>query len=71
VNVAPSSTQESVDEQITRLLKSATNKKGQKVLCLDGGGIRGLLLILSLIKIEELTKKNIGQLFDWVKVHLT
>ena len=40
-------------------------RNGDRVLCLDGGGIRGLILIELLSCIEEVTGKNIIDLFDW------
>lgn len=41
------------------------NSKG-KVLCLDGGGIRGLILTQILLAIEEETGKKCKDLFDWI-----
>ena len=37
-----------------------------RVLCLDGGGVRGLILIQMLWYIEELTKKKISECFDFI-----
>uniref|UniRef100_A0A8D0GVY5 phospholipase A2 n=1 Tax=Sphenodon punctatus TaxID=8508 RepID=A0A8D0GVY5_SPHPU len=37
-----------------------------RLLCLDGGGIRGLLLIQLLIAIEKAAGRPIRELFDWV-----
>ena len=39
---------------------------GQRILCLDGGGLKGLVLIEVLIHIEKLTGKKIVDLFDWI-----
>ena len=39
---------------------------GQRILCLDGGGLKGLILIEVLIYIEKLTGKKIVELFDWI-----
>ena len=41
-------------------------KGNQCVLCLDGGGIRGLIQIEILMQIEEITRKKITDLFDWI-----
>ncbi|XP_075177935.1 85/88 kDa calcium-independent phospholipase A2 isoform X4 [Anomaloglossus baeobatrachus] len=37
-----------------------------RLLCLDGGGIRGLVLIQLLIAIEKVAGRPIRELFDWV-----
>ncbi|KAM9324078.1 85/88 kDa calcium-independent phospholipase A2 [Gastrophryne carolinensis] len=37
-----------------------------KLLCLDGGGIRGLVLIQLLIAIEKTAGRPIRELFDWI-----
>ena len=39
---------------------------GSRILCLDGGGIRGLVQIQVLRQIENETRKNIVDLFDWI-----
>lgn len=39
---------------------------GQRILSLDGGGLKGLILIEVLIYIEKLTGKKIVELFDWI-----
>lgn len=38
----------------------------ERLLCLDGGGIRGLILIQMLIEIEEIAQVSITSLFDWI-----
>ena len=40
-------------------------RSGDRVLCLDGGGIKGLILIEMLSAIEKATGKRIIDLFDW------
>ena len=40
-------------------------RSGDRVLCLDGGGIKGLILIELLSCIEKITGKQIIDLFDW------
>ena len=40
-------------------------RRGDRVLCLDGGGIKGLILIELLSCIEKSTGKKIIDLFDW------
>lgn len=37
-----------------------------RLLCLDGGGIRGLVLIQMLLEIERLAQVPIHHMFDWV-----
>ena len=39
---------------------------GESVLCLDGGGIRGLVQLEILRHIEDLTHRRIVNLFDWI-----
>ena len=39
---------------------------GDHVLCLDGGGIRGLVQLEILRHVEELTQRRIVDLFDWI-----
>lgn len=40
--------------------------KKEAVLTMDGGGIRGLILIQLLLALEEFTKQPIVKLFDWI-----
>lgn len=39
---------------------------GQRILCLDGGGCKGLIIIEVLMYIEKLTQRRIVDLFDWI-----
>lgn len=40
--------------------------KGGRLLCLDGGGIRGLILVQMLIELEIVFGKPIQYCFDWI-----
>jgi calcium-independent phospholipase A2 len=42
------------------------NHRGGRVLCLDGGGIRGLVLINILLHVEKATQVPIIHCFDWL-----
>jgi len=37
-----------------------------KLLCLDGGGIKGLILVQMLAILEDMTKRRIYDTFDWI-----
>ncbi|KAI8040718.1 hypothetical protein M5D96_006661 [Drosophila gunungcola] len=37
-----------------------------RLLCLDGGGIRGLVLVQMLLEIEKLSRTPIVHMFDWI-----
>ena len=39
---------------------------GSRVLCLDGGGVKGLIQIEILMQIEQKMKRKITELFDWI-----
>lgn len=41
-------------------------KGGSRVLCMDGGGIRGLIQMELLTQLERLTGKKVTELFDWI-----
>ncbi|XP_076756311.1 calcium-independent phospholipase A2 VIA [Xylocopa sonorina] len=40
--------------------------KGGRLLCLDGGGIRGLVLVQTLLEIESILKRPVIECFDWI-----
>ena len=42
------------------------NLHGGRLLCLDGGGIRGLVLVQMLLEIEKLEQTPIVHMFDWI-----
>ena len=44
----------------------AVPKKHHRILCLDGGGMKGLIQIEVLMQIEKSTGKKITELFDWI-----
>lgn len=46
--------------------KKQKKNKGGRLLCLDGGGIRGLVLVQTLLEIENTLKKPITSCFDWI-----
>ena len=39
---------------------------GSRLLFLDGGGIKGLSQIETLIQLEEATGRKVTELFDWI-----
>ena len=41
-------------------------RKGDRILCLDGGGMKGLAQIEVLSQLEEATGQKITDLFDWI-----
>ncbi|KAJ8679243.1 hypothetical protein QAD02_015030 [Eretmocerus hayati] len=43
-----------------------TRGKKARLLCLDGGGIRGLVLVQTLLEIESVLGKPISSCFDWI-----
>ncbi|XP_001604975.1 85/88 kDa calcium-independent phospholipase A2 isoform X1 [Nasonia vitripennis] len=55
---------------VSSMEKMATKKrkrtKGGRLLCLDGGGIRGLVLVQTLLEVESVLQKPISSCFDWI-----
>uniref|UniRef100_A0A023F206 phospholipase A2 n=1 Tax=Triatoma infestans TaxID=30076 RepID=A0A023F206_TRIIF len=45
---------------------NGTSSRGGRLLCLDGGGIRGLVLIILLLHLEQAANKPIIHCFDWM-----
>lgn len=45
---------------------STTEPTRCRLLCLDGGGIRGLVLVQMLLEIEQISQSPINHLFDWI-----
>lgn len=43
-----------------------TESPRTRLLCLDGGGIRGLVLVQMLLEIEKLAQTPVHHMFDWV-----
>lgn len=57
---------DATDDTLAHACTSLPAMKGDRVLCLDGGGIKGLILIEMLLVIERITGKRIVELFDWI-----
>jgi calcium-independent phospholipase A2 len=60
---------EQEDEEMTQKSDpdfSETTAGRGRLLCLDGGGIRGLVLVQMLLEVESLGQIPIHHLFDWV-----
>ncbi|XP_067929343.1 85/88 kDa calcium-independent phospholipase A2-like [Watersipora subatra] len=54
------------DELMGAVTTANNNADGYRVLCLDGGGIRGLILSMILIRLEEVSGISIKDSFDWI-----
>lgn len=55
------------DEEMTTSDHDSECQAGRgRLLCLDGGGIRGLVLVQMLLEVESLSQIPIHHLFDWV-----
>ena len=59
-----------IDEMVANSMQqkevSRYKKTGSRILCLDGGGLRGLIEIDLLHQLEMATGKKITELFDWI-----
>lgn len=57
-------------EEVSVVTADANEKKTElgrgRLLCMDGGGIRGLVLVQMLLEIEQISKTPIHHMFDWV-----
>ncbi|XP_063216662.1 85/88 kDa calcium-independent phospholipase A2 isoform X2 [Bacillus rossius redtenbacheri] len=47
-------------------LKGSRDPRGGRLLCLDGGGIRGMVLATMLWELEKATGRRVVDCFDWV-----
>ena len=56
----------SIHRSVYCLWHALTDIYNFQVLCLDGGGIRGLVLIQMLTAIEQAAGVPVKELFDWV-----
>lgn len=52
--------------EVNALKTEKGKKKNGRLLCLDGGGIRGLVLIQLLLELERCIEKPINNCFDWI-----
>ncbi|XP_064215860.1 85/88 kDa calcium-independent phospholipase A2 isoform X2 [Tribolium castaneum] len=46
--------------------KDGKMPKNGRLLCMDGGGIRGLVLVEMLLEIENVLQKPVSHCFDWI-----
>ncbi|RWS31272.1 85/88 kDa calcium-independent phospholipase A2-like protein [Leptotrombidium deliense] len=46
--------------------KSSDNKKATKMICFDGGGVKGVFAVQMLIELEKLLNKPINDCFNWM-----
>ncbi|KOB73677.1 putative phospholipase A2, group VI [Operophtera brumata] len=69
--VAKLPTREIVNQMLAvAAMEQAANMEAKeklgRLLCLDGGGIRGLVLVQTLLSIEEAIGRPVVQCFDWI-----
>ncbi|CAG2165942.1 unnamed protein product, partial [Oppiella nova] len=55
-----------IKEALKRKQTDSTQPSGSRLLCLDGGGVRGLITLQMLIDLEKQLKVPIVAFFDWV-----
>lgn len=60
------SKQDKAENKAVKDLADGPSHIGDRVLCLDGGGIRGLVLIQMLTALEEAANVPVKELFDWI-----
>ena len=53
-----------VNTSISTPIEFRAKPGGNRILCLDGGGMRGLIQIEILSELERMTKKKVTELFD-------
>ncbi|XP_014284806.1 85/88 kDa calcium-independent phospholipase A2 [Halyomorpha halys] len=63
---APGPAHRAVSSILQSSTLTGTPSKGCRLLCLDGGGIRGLVLVTLLLHLEAAVGKPIIHCFDWV-----
>nr|CAD7201715.1 unnamed protein product [Timema douglasi] len=51
---------------VAQSAKKTGRIKGGRLLCLDGGGIRGMILAEILLELEKQAGKSLVQCFDWI-----
>lgn len=67
-DVSKDLTPEEAVELVRNLKKRKDFKRrhGSRILCLDGGGIRGLITLSILQEVERRMEKDITEMFDWI-----
>ncbi|PNF40047.1 85/88 kDa calcium-independent phospholipase A2 [Cryptotermes secundus] len=55
-----------MDVAANRVMAADKGSRGGRLLCLDGGGIRGLVLVVILLELEKAVGFPVIQCFDWM-----